>query len=292
MRHGLLACVAVGRRRCASRGPRPPLVPPGGIPTPLAPVSVQSYATAHSKRHQRRVGATGAGRGGLRAQRLSRRHCRAEEGQKLSQIADYTAWYCRRVACGIERRRRHCQRSRSATRHLRRPRPFSARRGMARQARALEEKLNPRKARASCASCTRSGAAEADMTLADATKAANDPGSSAEFSYQRVYYHTHRRWPHARRSPLCWRSKIPWRCLSAAASPPDVAPPRSPDELPRVRPGALPSPVAGRSRCRFGARPARVRMGEAISQGNVSGLLLFPPGLGLAGSEADAELLL
>jgi len=209
------ACWLCGLVGAAAVPPRPRLSgsAPGGNPHAArrAAAKHRTPPEPHS-RHQRRVRAMALGVVPT-STKIIPRHCRAEEGQKLSQIADTPAWYLAASRVESNDRRRHCQRSAPAH-GTPSPSSLSAKAWLLKP--ALLKKLNTPEGARICASCTRSAAARADMTLADATRPQR-PGSCRGILPARLLSIPHRD-AATRAGPLCWPPKYHGDALFAAAS--------------------------------------------------------------------------
>jgi len=288
---GLLACVGLWGAAA---------VPPADLaslvrawresPTPARRAAVQSYATAHSKDTSGGLAQLALGVVAYEHKDYPAAIAALRKVQKLSQIADYTAWYL--AASRVESNDDAGIANDLAPAHgTPSPSPLSAKAWLL-EARALEKTQPAEGARILRELYADLPQPEADMTLADCYQAANDPVHAAEF-YQRVYY----QYPTGDAATRAGAALLALQNTMGDAYPPPL--PRlmlrRPDRLMELREYALARSeyrslvdrVAGLERDQ-----ARVRIGEAdFLKGNVKVACSYFRGLDLAGSEADAELL-
>jgi soluble lytic murein transglycosylase len=258
-------------------------------PTPARRAAVESYAAAHSKDASGALAQLALGVVSYEHKDYSAAIAALRKvPSKLSQIADYTAWYL--AASRVESNDLAGIANDLAPTHTAPPSsPLSAKAWLL-EARALET-TQP----ADAVRILREHYAElpqpaGDVTLADSYRAANDLAHAAEF-YQRVYY----QYPTGDASTRSGAALLALKDAMGSAYPP---PPsglmlRRPDRLmelheyvlARSEYRSLIDQVAG-----LESGLARVRIGEAdFLQGNTQVACSYLRGLDLAQSEADAE---
>jgi soluble lytic murein transglycosylase len=210
--------------------------------------------------------------------------------QKLSQIADYTAWYL--AASRVESNDVDGIANDLAPTHTApAPSPLSAKAWLL-EARALEKTQPAEAARILRELYDQLPQPEGDVTLADCYQAAHDPVHAAEL-YQRVYY----QYPTGDAAKRAAAALLALKASMGDAYPPPL--PRlmlrRPDRLMEVREytlarseyQSLADRLTGLERDQ-----ARVRIGEAdLLNGSTKVACSYLRGLDLAGSEADAERL-
>ena len=288
---GLLACVGLWGAVA---------VPPADLasrvrayrdsPTPARRAAVESYAAAHSKETSGGLAQLALGVVAYEHKDYPAAIAALRKVQKLSQIADYTAWYlaASRVesndAAGIAN-------DLAPTHSTPWLSPLSAKAWLL-EARALKTTQPAEGARIVRELYAELPQPEADLTLADCYRAANDLLRAAE-SYQRVYY----QFPTGAASTRAGAALLALKDTMGDAYPPPL--PRlmlrRPDRLLELREYAL-----ARSEYRslvdqasgLERDQARVRIGEAdFLKGSVKVACTYLRGLDLAQSDADAERL-
>ena len=259
-------------------------------PTPARRAAVESYAAAHSKE-------TGGGLAQLALGVVAYEHkdypaaiaaLRKVTG-KLSQIADYTAWYL--AASRVESNDTAGIADLAPAHSTPLLSPLSHKAWLL-EARALETTQPAEGARILRELYADLPQPEGDLTLADCYRAANDLVRAAE-AYQRVYY----QYPTGAAATRAGAALLALKDSMGDAYPPPL--PRlmlrRPDRLMEVREyvlarseyRSLVDRVAGLERDQ-----ARVRIGEAdFLKGSTQVACSYFRGLDLARSEADAELL-
>jgi soluble lytic murein transglycosylase len=259
-------------------------------PTPARRAAVESYAAAHSKETSGGLAQLALGVVAYEHKDYPAAIAALRKVQKLSQIADYTAWYlaASRVesndAAGIAN-------DLAPTHSTPWLSPLSAKAWLL-EARALKTTQPAEGARIVRELYAELPQPEADLTLADCYRAANDLLRAAE-SYQRVYY----QFPTGAASTRAGAALLALKDTMGDAYPPPL--PRlmlrRPDRLLELREYAL-----ARSEYRslvdqasgLERDQARVRIGEAdFLKGSVKVACTYLRGLDLAQSDADAERL-
>jgi soluble lytic murein transglycosylase len=259
-------------------------------PTPAHRAAVQSYAAAHSKDAGGALAQLALGVGAYEHKDYPAAIAALRKVQKLPQIADYTAWYL--AASRVESNDVAGIANDLAPTHTT-PllSPLSAKAWLL-EARALETTQPAEGARILRELYTDLPQPEADVTLADCYRAANDLVHAAE-SYQRVYY----QFPTGAASTRAGAALLALKDAMGEAYPPPLPSLmlRRPDRLLELREYALARSeyrslvdrVAGLER-----DLASVRAGEAdFLKGSVKVACSYLRGLDLAESDADAERL-
>ena len=288
---GLLACVGLWGAVA---------VPPADLasrvrawreaPTPARRAAVESYAAAHSKETSGGLAQLALGVVAYEHKDYPAAIAALRKVQKLSQIADYTAWYL--AAARVESNDAAVIANDLAPTHST-PllSPLSAKAWLL-EARALKTTQPAEGARIVRELYAELPQPEADLTLADCYRAANDLLHAAE-SYQRVYY----QFPTGAASTRAGAALLALKDTMGDAYPPPLPSLmlRRPDRLLELREYALArseyrslvDQLAGLERDQ-----ARVRIGEAdFLKGGVNVACTYLHGLDLAPSEADAERL-
>jgi soluble lytic murein transglycosylase len=259
-------------------------------PTPARRAAVESYAAAHSKETSGGLAQLALGVVAYEHKDYPAAIAALRKVQKLSQIADYTAWYL--AAARVESNDAAGIANDLAPTHST-PwlSPLSAKAWLL-EARALKTTQPAEGARIVRELYAELPQPEADLTLADCYRAANDLLRAAE-SYQRVYY----QFPTGAASTRAGAALLALKDTMGDAYPPPL--PRlmlrRPDRLLELREYAL-----ARSEYRslvdqasgLERDQARVRIGEAdFLKGSVKVACTYLRGLDLAQSDADAERL-
>ena len=288
---GLLACVGLWGAA---------VVPPTDLaslvrawresPTPARRAAVQSYAAAHSKDTNGALTQLALGVVAYEHRDYPGAIAALSKVRKLSQIADYTAWYL--AASRVESNDTDGIANDLAPTHTApAPSPLSARAWLL-EARALEKTQPAEGARILRELYDQLPQPEGDMTLADCYRAANDLVHAAEL-YQRVYY----QYPTGEAATRAGAALLALKDSMGDAypQPPSRLMLRRADRLMELREYALArseyrslvDQVAGLERDQ-----ARVRIGEAdLFKGSTKVACSYLRDLDLAGSEADAERL-
>ena len=299
---GLLACAGLW---CALAAPAPARKPapkraPADLaslvrawresPTPARRAAVESYAAAHSKDTNGALAQLALGVVAYEHKDYPAAVAALKKVQKLSQIADYTAWYL--AASRVESKNAAgIANDLAPTHNTPWPSPLSAKAWLL-EARALETTQAAEAVRILREHYAELPQPEGDVTLADSYRAANDLVHAAEF-YQRVYY----QYPTGDASTRSGAALLELKDSMGDAYPPPPAHLmlRRPDRLMEVREYALARTeyrsladrIAGLERDQ-----ARVRIGEAdFLKGNTKVACSYLRGLDLGESEADAERL-
>jgi soluble lytic murein transglycosylase len=259
-------------------------------PTPARRAAVESYAAAHSKDINGALAQLALGVVAYEHKDYPAAIAALRKVQKLSQIADYTAWYL--AASRVESNDTAGIANDLAPAHST-PllSPLSAKAWLL-EARALETTQPAEGARILRELYAELPQPEGDLTLADCYQAANDLVRAAE-AYQRVYY----QYPTGAAATRAGAALLALKDAMGDAYPPPL--PRlmlrRPDRLMEVREyvlarseyRSLVDRVAGLERDQ-----ARVRIGEAdFLKGSVKVACSYLRSLDLAESEADAERL-
>ena len=259
-------------------------------PTPARRAAVESYAAAHSKDTNGGLAQVALGVVAYEHKDYPAAIAALSKVRKLSQIADYTAWYL--AASRVESNDADGIANDLAPTHSSPlPSPLSAKAWLL-EARALEKTQPAEGARILRELYDQLPQPEGDVTLADCYRAANDLVHAAEL-YQRVYY----QYPTGEAATRAGAALLALKDSMGDAYPP---PPsrlmlRRADRLMELREYALARSeyrslvdrVAGLERDQ-----ARVRIGEAdLFKGSTKVACSYLRGLDLAGSEADAERL-
>jgi len=288
---GLLACVGLWGAVAVAPADLASLVRAyRDSPTPARRAAVQSYAAAHSKDTSGALAQLALGVVAYEHKDYPAAIAALRKVQKLSQIADYTAWYlaASRVelndAAGIAN-------DLAPTHTTPLLSPLSAQAWLL-EARALETTQPAEGARILRELYADLPQPEGDLTLADCYRAANNLVPAAE-SYQRVYY----QYPTSDAATRAGAALLALKDAMGDGYPPPPARLmlRRPDRLLELREYALARSeyrslvdrVAGLERDQ-----ARVRIGEAdFLKGSAKVACSYLRGLDLAQSEADAERL-
>jgi soluble lytic murein transglycosylase len=260
------------------------------FPTPARRAAVGSYAAAHSKDTNGALAQLALGVVAYEHKDYPAAIAALRKVPKLSLIADYPAWYL--AASRVELNDTAGISTGLAPTHTT-PllSPLSAKAWLL-EARALETTQPAEGARILRELYAELPQPEADLTLADSYRAANDLLHAAE-SYQRVYY----QFPTGAASTRAGAALLALKDTMGDAYPPPLPSLmlRRPDRLLELREYALArseyrslvDQLAGLERDQ-----ARVRIGEAdFLKGGVNVACTYLHGLDLAPSEADAERL-
>ena len=288
---GLLACVGLWGAVAVAPADLASLVHAyRDSPSPARRAAVQSYAAAHSKDTSGALAQLALGVVAYEHKDYPAAIAALRKVQKLSQIADYTAWYL--AASRVESNDfSGIAGDLSPVHSAPLLSPLSAKAWLL-EARALETTRPAEGARILRELYAELPQPEGDLTLADCYRAANDLVHAAE-SYQRVYY----QYPTGAAATRAGAALLALKDTMGGAYPPPL--PRlmlrRPDRLMELREDALArseyrslvDQVAGLERDQ-----ARVRIGEAdFLKGSVKVACSYFRGLDLAPSEADAERL-